>query len=182
MKKVLGILGSPRKGGNSETLVRKVLVGAAKNGAALDVIRLQGLNLSGCTDCRRCWSGGRPCVIDDDMDKVYEKVREADILVFASPLYWYSWSSQMKPVWDRFLPFVHKEALWDLKNKRALLVASAGDDKPDVFQGILFSFKTSCGLLCLEMAEPLLAHGVYGKGEAEKGQWLNLAESLGRSL
>lgn len=182
MKKVLGILGSPRKGGNSETLARKVLDGAAKNGAAFDVIRLQGLSLSGCTDCRRCWSGGRPCVIDDDMEKVYEKVRGADLLVFASPLYWYSWSSQMKPVWDRFLPFVHKEARWDLKDKRALLVASAGDDKPDVFQGMLFSFRTSCGLLGLEMAEPLLAHGVHGMGEVGKGQWLNLAEELGRSL
>ena len=72
MKRILGILGSPRRGGNSETLARKVLEGAAENGWVTDVIRLQDLEINGCTDCRRCWSGGSPCVIDDDMDKVYE--------------------------------------------------------------------------------------------------------------
>ncbi|MGB4210064.1 MAG: flavodoxin family protein [Thermovirgaceae bacterium] len=182
MKRILGILGSPRRGGNSETLARKVLDGAAENGFATDIIRLQGLNLTGCTDCRKCWSGGSPCVIDDDMDKVYEKVREADLLVFASPLYWYSWSSQIKPVWDRFLPFHHAKARWDLKDKKALLVAAAGDDKPEAFEGMLFSFRTSCRLLGMEMVKPLLAHGVHGMGEATKGNWLKLAEELGKSL
>ncbi|HOG14546.1 MAG TPA: flavodoxin family protein [Synergistales bacterium] len=182
MKRILGILGSPRRGGNSETLARKVLEGAAGNEWVTDVIRLQDLEINGCTDCRRCWSGGSPCVIEDDMSKVYEKVREADLLVFASPLYWYSWSSQIKPVWDRFLPLVHKEARWDLKDKRALLVAAAGDDKPEAFEGMLFSFRTSCRLLGMEMVKPLLAHGVHGMGEAEKGHWLRLAEELGRSL
>ncbi|HOC82866.1 MAG: putative NAD(P)H-dependent FMN-containing oxidoreductase YwqN [Synergistetes bacterium ADurb.Bin155] len=182
MKRILGILGSPRRGGNSETLARKVLEGAAENGWVTDVIRLQDLEINGCTDCRRCWSGGSPCVIDDDMDKVYEKIREADLLVFASPLYWYSWSSQIKPVWDRSLPFVHKEARWDLKDKKALLVAAAGDDKPEAFEGMLFSFRTSCRLLGMEMVEPLLAHGVHGMAEAEKSHWFRLAGELGRSL
>jgi multimeric flavodoxin WrbA len=182
VKKILGILGSPRKGGNSETLVERVLGCAGDRGAMTDVIRLQGLKLSGCIDCRKCWSRGSPCVIDDDMGKVHERIREADVLVFASPLYWYTWSSQMKPVWDRFLPFLHDEAGWDLKGKKAVLVATAGDDKPDAFDGMAFSFRTSCELLGLDHMEPLLAHGVYEVGDVKRGKWLEMAEELGRSL
>ncbi len=182
MRKVLAILGSPRKGGNSETLAVSVLAGASSNGASTDTIRLQGMDLSGCIDCRKCWSRGSPCVIPDDMGKVHEKINWSDTIIFASPLYWYTWSALMKPVWDRFLPFLHDDAKWDLKGKKAILVATAGDDKPDAFEGISFSFKTSCELLGMDQTGTLLAYGVYEAGDASKGDWLARAEKLGRTL
>jgi len=182
MKKVLALLGSPRVGGNSETLAQAVLRGAEKTGNTTDMIRLNGMALGGCIDCRKCWSKGTPCIIGDRMTEVHSKIQEADVIVFATPLYWYSWSAQIKPVWDRFLPFLHEKAAWDLRGKEALLLTTAGDDKIDAFDGLVFSFKTSCDLLGMKHLEPFLAHGVYAKGDALKGKWVLKAEELGRSL
>lgn len=182
MKRILVLLGSPRSGGNSETLAQAVIRGAEEIGYSNSMIRLQGIHLGGCIDCRKCWSKGDPCIIGDGMTEVHNRIREADVLVFATPLYWYTWSAQIKPVWDRFLPFLHEKASWDLRGKEALLVATAGDDKADAFDGMVFSFKTSCDLLGMKHRDPFLAHGVYAKGDAIKGKWISKAEDLGRSL
>ena len=182
MKRIIALLGSPRTGGNSETLAQAVLRGAEERGYSKNIVRLQGMPLGGCIDCRKCWSRGTPCIIEDGMAEVHSKIHEADVVVFATPLYWYTWSSQIKPVWDRFLPFVHEKAAWDLKGKEAILVATAGDDKVDAFDGLVFSFKTSCDLLGINHRDPFLAHGVYNKGDALKGKWIARAEDLGRSL
>jgi len=182
MKQVLALLGSPREGGNSDLLAQAVLRGAEEKGYSTGSIRLQGMRLGGCIDCRKCWSKGSPCVIPDSMNEIHDRIREADVLVFATPLYWYTWSSQIKPVWDRFLPFLHEKAEWDLRGKKALLVATAGDDKIDAFEGLVFSFRTSCELLGMDHREPFLAPGVYGKGDALKGKWISKAEETGRSL
>lgn len=119
MKHVLALLGSPRAGGNSETLAQALLKGAESSGNTTYTIRLNGMALGGCIDCRKCWSNGAPCVIGDGMAEVHNHIRKADVLVFATPLYWYSWSAQIKPVWDRFLPFMHEKAEWDLRGKKS---------------------------------------------------------------
>ncbi|MCD7951481.1 MAG: NAD(P)H-dependent oxidoreductase [Synergistaceae bacterium] len=71
-KKILTmLLGSPRKGGNSETLADALAAGAAEKGYEVRKVRLAGMTLKGCIDCRRCWSAGTPYIQRDDMDKVY---------------------------------------------------------------------------------------------------------------
>jgi multimeric flavodoxin WrbA len=116
------------------------------------------------------------------MNGIHDRIRQADVIVFSTPLYWYTWSSQIKPVWDRFLPFLHENAAWDLRGKEALLVATAGDDRTDAFEGLLFSFRTSCDLLGIQRTEPLLACGVHEKGDILKGDWVKKAEERGRAL
>jgi multimeric flavodoxin WrbA len=182
MKRILALLGSPRPGGNSETLTQAVLRGAGSKGNEISEIRLNGMTLGGCIDCRKCWSRGNPCIIVDDMNGIHDRIRQADIIVFSTPLYWYTWSSQIKPVWDRFLPFLHENAAWDLRGKEAMLVATAGDDRADAFEGLLFSFRTSCDLLGIQQVEPLLACGVHEKGDILKGDWVKKAEERGRAL
>ncbi|MEA3507852.1 MAG: flavodoxin family protein [Synergistota bacterium] len=182
MKKITALLGSPRAGGNSEQLTEALLRGATKAGYEGTRIRLSTLDLKGCLDCRECWTSGAPCIIPDDMGKVHEAIRESEAIVFASPLYWYSWSAQIKPVWDRFLPFLSDRATWDLRGKTAIMIGTAGDDKPDVFRGLRFSFEISCELLGMLPVEPLMAYGVFDKGDVTKGDWLSMAESLGASL
>ena len=90
-KKVMTILlGSPRKEGNSEQLADSLAKGAGGNGYEVRKVRLAAKKLNGCLDCRKCWSAGTPCIQRDDMDSVYRDITAAEVLVFASPLYFYS--------------------------------------------------------------------------------------------
>lgn len=102
--KILVILGSPRKNGNTETLVKTILDGACSAGLTGDIeyIFLEGFkNLHGCRSCSSCASTGE-CVIRDDMTELYGKMDAADILFLVTPVYFYGPSSQMKTFMDRF--------------------------------------------------------------------------------
>ena len=107
-KKILTLLlGSPRIGGNTEKLADALAEGAKVKGYEIRKVHLAALTLKGCTDCRKCWSTGKPCIQNDDMDKVYPDIEAGTVIAFVSPLYFYSWSSQIKPVWDRLLPILY---------------------------------------------------------------------------
>lgn len=184
-KKVLTLLlGSPRAGGNSEKLADALAAGAEEKGWEVRRVRLAAMTLRGCADCRKCWSGGRPCVQNDDMDRIYADVEAADAVAFVSPVYYYSWSAQIKPAWDRMLPFSSPAAPRSLKNKKTMLISTAGDDVPEAFDGIKASFKLAAAHLGWENAGWVCAHGIHAKGEIEtKGAaWLEQAKALGGSL
>lgn len=184
-KKVLTILlGSPRVNGNTEKLADALAKGAEKNGWEIRKVRLAAMNIRGCMDCRRCWSAGRPCVQDDDMDKVYQDIDAAAAIAFVSPVYFYSWSTQIKPAWDRLLPYGAPGARHSLKDKKAILLTAAADDSDDIFNGVTESFRHSSAFIGWEAAGEILARGVFDKGEIDtKGAaWLKMAEELGSGL
>jgi multimeric flavodoxin WrbA len=174
VKKICMLLGSPRRGGNSETMAEALVSGIGAE-TMVDRFRLGDMTIDGCMDCRKCWSTGRPCIIDDEMDKVYDSISESYALILATPLYWYSWSSHIKPVVDRFLPFLAEDAVSNLTGKKALLVASAGDIHASCFDGLLFSFRQSCGLLGMEVAGEFCYTDMYKKHAAAEDENL-LAE------
>ncbi len=103
--KVLGIYGSPRKGGNSDILLDEALKGAQSAGAEISVIRCGELNFAGCVECGGC-DGTGECVVDDDMRQVYPKLLEADVIFIASPIFFYGLTSQAKALIDR------SQAMW----------------------------------------------------------------------
>lgn len=182
MKRICMLLGSPRKGGNSETMA-EALVSEIDGNVEVDRFHLCDMTIDGCLDCRKCWSGGRPCIIDDEMENIYESLAEADVVIFATPLYWYSWSSQIKPVLDRFVPFLSDEAVSDLKGKKAILVASAGDSHESCFDGLLFSFRESCSLLEMENVGEFCYADLYKKNEAaEDEDLLNELKEAGKTI
>ncbi len=184
-KKILTmLLGSPRKGGNSETLADALAAGAAEKGYEVRKVRLAGMTLKGCLDCRRCWSAGAPCVQRDDMDKVYADIEAADVVALVSPLYFFTWPAQIKPVFDRLLPFYAKEAPRGLKGKKTLLLSAAGDDGTEVFDGLLATYRLTANYLGWENAGEVCAHGIYTRGEMEEkgAAWLEAAKELGRGL
>ena len=183
-KVVTLLLGSPRKGGNSEQLADSLAKGAEEKGCEVRKVRLAGKKLNGCLDCRKCWSTGAPCVQRDDMAQVYEDIAAADVLVFATPLYFYSWSSQIKPVWDRLLPFYAENAKIKLACKKAALLAAAGDAEDNVFDGLKASFRLACGFTKWEIAGMICAAGMHPKSDmAEKGgKFLAEAYELGKKL
>ncbi len=98
--KVLGIYGSPRKGGNSDMLLDEALKGAADAGAAVSSLRCCDLDISGCMECAGCDATGE-CVVDDDMQQVYPLLGEADVIILASPIFFYSLPAQAKALIDR---------------------------------------------------------------------------------
>src|SRR5512135_2416002 len=103
--KVLGILGSPRRGGNTEILLKAFLEGAAAGGAEVEEIRLRELKISPCMEIYHCFKDGT-CPIKDDMLGLYDKLVAADVVVLASPIFFYNVSAQAKAMIDR------TQALW----------------------------------------------------------------------
>jgi len=101
-KKILILMGSPRKTGNSAILAEHLAKGGGDAGADVEALYLHGMDIKPCTGCNQCQgadAGG--CVINDAMQTVYEKLKEADSIVFASPIYWFSVTAQLKTVIDR---------------------------------------------------------------------------------
>ena len=112
---VLGLAGSPRRGGNSEILLDEALKGAQEAGASVEKVVLCELNFTACISCGTCEKTGI-CFFEDDMATLYDKIGAADALIFASPIYFYSVSAWAKAAIDR------AQALWSrkyvLKDKR----------------------------------------------------------------
>lgn len=98
--KVLGISFSPRNGGNSEILLKEALKAASNCGADTELIRIQGMDINPCDGCFTCNKTGS-CHIEDEMQIIYRKLIEADGIIFASPVYFYSVTAQAKVVIDR---------------------------------------------------------------------------------
>jgi len=101
-KRVLILLGSPRKAGNSALLAEQLAKGAASGGARVETLFIQDLDINPCTGCNRCQGQeAQGCVIDDAMHDIYDMLKEARSIVFASPVYWFSVTAQLKTVIDR---------------------------------------------------------------------------------
>lgn len=128
-KNIVVLNGSPRKKGNTSELVRAFAEGAEGAGHQVTEFFLNGMNVHGCLGC---FGGGKdpahPCVQSDDMDSVYAAYREADVVVLASPLYYWGISGQLKIAFDRL--FAVAECDPDYRNpvkESVLLMAAEGD-------------------------------------------------------
>jgi len=105
-KKVLVLLGSPRRKGNSAILAERIAGGAKAAGAAVETVYLHALAIAPCKACYACQKPkSKGCAIDDDMQPIYRKMIEADAWVIASPVYWFTMSAQLKLWMDRCLAF-----------------------------------------------------------------------------
>ena len=130
MTSVIVILGSPRRKGNSATLAENVISGARSMGAMVDTYFLHGMDIEPCDACDICQEDmNAECVINDDMQKLYPKLRQADALVIASPIYWFTVSAQTKLFMDRCYALGVSEE-YALKGKRIGIVLTYGDSDP----------------------------------------------------
>ena len=119
--KVLGIVCSPRKHGNTEILVKEALSSAQKYGAETEVIGVSGLHIEPCDGCESCTTSGQ-CKIKDDMQGIYTKMQEADGITMGSPVYFWGASAQAKAIIDRTFVFRTQR---QLRNKVAGAVVVA---------------------------------------------------------
>ena len=168
--KVLGIVGSPRRGGNTGLLLAEVMKGAASKGAEVKTIILSDLNIDPCQHCDTCLLKGK-CKIQDDMQMVYRELEQADRIVLASPLHFMSVTAQMKAMIDRC------QALWARKyvlkipplgNKRerkGLFISAGGRKVPNLFEPALVTIKSLFRTLDVAYAGDLLFPGIDEKGD-----------------
>lgn len=158
---VLVLLGSPRKDGSSAFLARELAEGARSAGAEVEEVAIQDLAIRPCTACEGCHrKGGRGCVIEDDMGPLYGKLSRADAIVFASPIYWFTFSAQTKLVIDRLYAFEGPEGN-ALRGKRIGILLTYGDRDP-VRSGAVNALRTFEDMFRYIGAE--IVGRVYGTG------------------
>jgi multimeric flavodoxin WrbA len=104
-KQILILKGSPREKGNSATLADRLAAGAIAAGAQVESIYLHSLDIRPCDACDLCQEPGSGCVIEDDMQPLYPKLAAADAIVLASPIYWFTFTAQLKLCMDRWYAF-----------------------------------------------------------------------------
>ena len=125
-KKMIILNGSPRKNGNTSALTDSFRKGAEKNGNTVVEFFLGDMNING---CRGCFGGGKncesPCVQKDDMEKIYPAYKEADIVVLASPLYYWSISGQLKTAFDRLFAVAECDSDYRNPKKECVLIMAA---------------------------------------------------------
>jgi len=121
--KILGIVCSPRKGGNTEILVKEALAGAEESGAEVEMLRISEMEVTPCDGCMTCHESGE-CRIRDDIQKVFEKILVADGVILGSPVYFWSVSGQAKMFMDR--TYALRYPNHKLKNKVGGAIVAAG--------------------------------------------------------
>jgi multimeric flavodoxin WrbA len=121
--KIVGILGSPRKGGNTEILLDVALKGAQKNGVLISKIPLREKEIAPCNGCMKCEKTGK-CVIKDDMQEIYKEMLESEGIIWATPVYFWSMSGQTKAAMDRTIALTFPKL--QLSNKIGGLIIVAG--------------------------------------------------------
>lgn len=179
MKKVLVLSGSPRKGGNSDVLCDEFIKGALSSGNEVEKIRIAEKKIGYCTGCYYCTKNDGKCAIKDDMGEILEKILACDVLVLASPVYFYSICAQLKAVIDRTV------ARWtEIKYKDMYYILTAAEDSSFVMDGSLACLRGFRD--CLDgSAEKgvLYGRGVYGMGEIyDHPELLTLAYEMGEQV
>ena len=180
---VLGLAGSPRRGGNSEILLDEALAGAKEAGASVEKVVLSTRSFSPCISCGKCEKTGI-CVINDDMQDIHKLISDCDAMVFASPIYFYSVSAWAKAAIDR------SQALWSRKyilkdprftaDKKGVFIGVGATKGSKLFDGTLLTMKYYFDAAGFYPAGELLIRGVDEKGDiCNHPEHLTDAKALG---
>jgi multimeric flavodoxin WrbA len=182
MKKILGIAGSPRKGGNTHILVSEILKGAKKAGARTELISLSNLRIKECDACYTCWET-EVCRINDGMKRIYKKLIDSDCIVLATPMYWFGPTVLMKAFIDRLLYFCCSKSEDKIKGKEVVLAIVFADGDPTTANSLLKMLTMTVEYLGMKLKGKILAPGVLEKGAIKKKKKkLKEAFNLGRSI
>ena len=177
-KKVLILAGSPRKGGNSEALCDEFARGAREAGHEVELVRVAAKKIHPCSGCYYCKDHGGDGVFKDDMTELLQKIIDTDVLVLASPVYFYSISAQLKAVIDRTV------ARWtEVKDKELYYITTMADEGTASAETTLACFRGYAD--CVEGAVEkgtVVAGGVYEVGTIQGTPFLAQAYEMGRSV
>jgi len=172
--KVLGIMGSPRVGGNSDILLSQALAGAKAAGADVEKIILDRKHISGCKDCKKCNKMG-VCAIQDDMPDIQKKILDAYAIIHSSPVYFWTMTAQMKAYLDRLCVFFDAEWRWQkvyypkMRGKRIGLITVCGDTNVHTADPIVHSFKSTVDMTKMQWLGAVMA-SASDKGDIVKNE------------
>ena len=179
-KKIIVLNGSPRKNGNTSALVKAFREGAESAGHSVTEFWLEGMKING---CRGCCAGGKnpesPCVQKDDMEQIYPAYKEADVVVLASPLYYWTISGQLKCAFDRLFAVAECDPSYTNPRKEsALLMAAEGNG----FEETVYWYDRLMGHIGWKDCGKVLCGGVMAVGDIEGKPELEEARKLGASI
>ena len=179
-KKIIVLNGSPRKNGNTSALVKAFRDGAESAGHSVTEFWLGGMKING---CRGCCAGGKnpesPCVQKDDMEQIYPAYKEADVVVLASPLYYWTISGQLKCAFDRLFAVAECDPNYTNPRKEsALLMAAEGNG----FEETVYWYDRLMGHIGWKDWGKVLCGGVMAVGDIEGKPELEEARKLGASI
>lgn len=178
MKKILVISSSLRLRSNSEALANEFARGASEAGNEVEQVTLRGKEIRFCKGCLACQKTLR-CVIADDAPKIVSKMHDADIIVFATPIYYYEMSGQLKTLLDRANPLYSS----DYRFREIYMLTSAAEDETFVPERAVSGL--TGWIDCFEkarLAGTVFAGGVNAPGEVEGHPSLELAYTMGKSI
>lgn len=179
---ILGLVGSPRRGGNTDVLVSAMLDAAREQGAAVESLYLNDLTIRECTGCHACWAG-KPCPLDDDMLAVYPKIVAADAVIFGTPVYWYGPTALMKACIDRLVYFNCPDNHVKIAGKAAVLVVPYEDADDETVAPLLTFFQKCFAYLEMRLVGQVVVPGVTARGEVrDRPGPLAQARKLGQEL
>ncbi len=177
-KKVLILSGSPRKGGNSDALCDEFMRGALESGNEVEKIRVAEKKIGYCSGCYYCVQSGGVCAKKDDMAEVLQKMIDADVIVLASPVYFYSIDAQLKAVIDRTV------ARWtEVKDKEFYYIMTCADTERSSQERTLECFRGYAD--CVEGAKEMgiiYGVGVYAPGEIVNTPAYKEAYEMGKGV
>ena len=178
--KVLTLLGSPRKGGNSDTLARLIGKSIEEGGGTVEYVYLNGLNLRPCQGCGGCEKSG-VCILKDDMGAIYDAVDQADRILLVSPVYFYGLSAQCKIFGDRMQApwarkYLLKERFRQGEGRKGYLVSTAATKGPKIFDCSILTTKYIYDAVDVEYGGGFVVTGVDAKKAV-----LNLQNEMNRA-
>ena len=177
-KKVLVISASPRKGGNSDILSDQFVNGAREAGHIVEKISLREKEVNYCKGCYACMKTKGRCAIKDDMAEILDKIVTADVLVLATPVYFYCMNAQLKTVIDRTVA-----KYTEITNKDAYLIATAAEEEMKAMEGTITSFRSF--LDCLDNVREaglILGMGVHNVSDVIGKPVMNTAYESGKNV
>lgn len=179
MKKVLVLSASPRKGGNSDTLCDQFMKGAVESGHMAEKIYVSDYKIGFCKACYACKRNG-VCVQNDDMTVILDKMVEADVIVMATPVYYYTMNGQMKTLIDRALPKYYTET--KISGKDFYFIATAAEKKSTMERTIdgLRGF-TDC-LPDAAVKSVIYGAGAWQPGDIQGNKAMDEAYEIGKQI
>jgi len=185
MKKVLGIVGSPRKGGNTHILVSEILKGAREVGARTELVPLGNLKVEECDGCHTCWDT-EVCIINDGMKGIYKKLMDSDCIVLATPMYWFGPTVPMKAFIDRLVYFCGSKTEDKLRGKEAILATVFAGEDASESNPLLKMLTMTVEYLGMKLKGKIIVPGVAEKGAIKKKkrklkEALNLGRLIGKA-
>lgn len=176
--KILALIGSPRKGGNTDILVDKFLEGTEMKGHVYEKIYLYKYNISSCIECNNCKKNNCVCTIKDEMQEVYPKIDTSDVVVFGTPNYWFGPSAKMKLLIDRLLPYTSNK---NLEGKKGILIVAASDG-PEACRPLLEMFRMSFEYLNMKFIGHILGTAYEKKDILDDEKSMDESFRLGFTL